>query len=313
MLDITKVHRVSGKTWKRLQVGAGVAALVAVTAELVLVCSYGYTLGSGWGSGALYVSIFGLFTAIYAFGVPAAAGAAQRGFRGLPLMLVMLWGCSAVLQGASVYGYYQDRGEGRRIEAVRAVATKSDAELRYDDAIAKVAALKDAPSVRSAQTSVDGLTARLNGMRQERDQLPDRFRSKRAELTLEIARLEGDLSAAKDRLALAQDRADAESARDKAKTEISASAASVTATGAALTRIGDKAWYRWLRTIAHLAASFLCPLVWLAATHEREKAEEEATGAPRKALGAATSVFVEREPPHLGEIIRLGDPTVFIE
>ena len=44
-----------------------------------------------------------------------------------------------------------------------------------------------------------------------------------------------------------------------------------------------------------------------------EKAEEEAKGAPRKALGAATSVFVEREPPHLGEIIRLGDPTVFIE
>lgn len=272
MFDITKFHRVDAQTWRWLQTGAGIAAIVALGCELFLVCAYGWTLGSDIFSSLLYVAIFALFTAIYAFGVPAASGAAERGTKGLPILLLMLWFMSMVLQGASVYGRYQDTGEFRRVEAVQAVANGGDARTRYEEAKVRAEALKGAPSVRAAETRQAGIETRLNNMRLERGTLPENYRAKRADLTLQIAALEGDLSSATSDLARAQDRADAERERATALAALNATAVH-TVNGVASVRIGDTDWYRWLRTIGHLAASFLCPLVWLLARHELEKTE----------------------------------------
>lgn len=293
LIDITKFHRVDAQTWRWLQAGAGIAAIVALGCELLLVCAYGWTLGSDVFSSTLYVLIFALFTAIYAFGVPAASGAAERGTKGLPVLLLILWLMSAILQGASVYGRYQDTGEFRRIEAVQAAANGGDARTRYEEAKARADSLKSAPSVRAAETKARGLEDRLNNMRRERDTLPENYRAKRADLTLQIAGLEGDLAAARTELASAQDRADAERERADALKALNA-AATHTINGAASVRIGDTDWYRWLRTIGHLAASFLCPLVWLLARHELEKTERSTMSKKERAEADAKKTAFSR-------------------
>jgi hypothetical protein len=322
ILGLQHIVTLDSNGWRVLAVVAALGALVMIGSSAAIGIAYwtglalnaekieaGATLADKLTVGVVSFFVLALFLELFSdLGTPLSSGFKQRKNKALArFVMVATVGC-ILMSLATKWGYYDDKSNVRRVEAVQTSVEEDNLKARKAEAEAIIERLKSTPpkAVLDAQRAaveenIELLSGQLASAEAALEAIPQSHSTNRLKAGERVEGIANKLSAARvelaaitqreaDLQALAVARADLETTN----TEIKLIAGRVgTENETAHTPIGDHPVVRVLRVSLHQFLCFLFPLVYFesmaAAVDTRKK--EEANAKRRQSIAEKTNTI----------------------
>ncbi len=269
-----------------------------------------------------------IFEVVSDIGAPMASGLAQAKKKGTPTFLMICVIGAIAMSLVSKWGIYEDKVNARGAAAADQMASKSGAQLTFDAASLKLAAIDGLPitvktpegftaTKKTVEDRIVGVRERIEAAESARDKLPDNHSTNRLKYEDNIRTYNAELQAIEQELsnlisarALYETRAVVVEEQSAAKTQITTAEKKTSVDGTAKSRVSDNIAVRLIRVLLQQALCFVFPIIAFdadaMARQKRKLSEGGKKGAAKRAAARAAGVrdaeFEEATPVFGGYI-----------